>query len=217
MSYRLWFILCVCMLFAGEILAQTDTLPQSDGYPFGRQNSSEFPTDEITITADSTIYASAATQDSILQKQHSPSKAVLLSLFPGAGQIYNKKWWKVPIIYAGLGVSAYFIYDNAVKAVAFRNEDFFRQYNATEYFNPNLSQYPTENLAAEKNKHLRNMEIAAAAFVIVYALNLIDALVDAHLFNFDISDDLSLNIAPMFDNKNKFGTFSTGLALKLNF
>ena len=134
--------------------------------------------------------------DSVKVTQHKPSTAMLLSLVPGGGQIYNHKAWKIPIIYAGLEACGYFIYQNAEKMVAYRNEFINRRDGHTELLNPNFAITPTENLVQLKNDCMRKMEIFIGVGVIVYALNIIDAMVDAHLYYFDISDDLSLQWSP---------------------
>jgi hypothetical protein len=139
------------------------------------------------------------TTDPIEPKKHvhSPTKALLWSIIPGGGQIYNRKWWKLPIIYAGLSVGGYFIVTQAMKTQIYSNEFFFREYGATEYYNPDLQNYSSkENIVSMRNYYRRNMEIAIGISAIFYALNLIDALVDAHLYDFDISDDLSLRVLP---------------------
>jgi len=152
-------------------------------------------------------------------KLHDPKKAALLSLIPGAGQIYNKKWWKLPIVYAGLGAAGYFAVDNGMKAIKYRNEFFFRQYEekGEDYCDPDLKGFDAPSILNQKNNYLRSMEIAIGIFTILYALNIIDALVDGHLFHFDISDDLSLRITPYIDNNTPFKTFSTGIAFNFSF
>ena len=141
-----------------------------------------------------------------IQKDKSPKKAAIYSaVIPGSGQIYTKKYWKVPIIYGGLVTSAYFINDNN------------NQYN--EYRDAALLSYETgedqlgytySELITLKDHYKRNREISYFSFVGVYILNIIDASVNAHLFNFDVSDDISLNIRP-------YSTFSnTGVSFSLN-
>lgn len=141
-----------------------------------------------------------------IQKDKSPKKAAIYSaVIPGAGQIYTKKYWKVPIIYGGLVTSAYFINDNN------------NQYN--EYRDAALLSYETgedqlgytySELIILKDHYKRNREISYFSFVGVYILNIIDASVNAHLFHFDVSDDISLNIRP-------YSTFSnTGVSFSLN-
>ena len=141
-----------------------------------------------------------------IQKDKSPKKAAIYSaVIPGAGQIYTKKYWKVPIIYGGLVASAYFINDNN------------NQYN--EYRDAALLSYETgedqlgytySELITLKDHYKRNREISYFSFVGVYILNIVDASVNSHLFNFDVSDDISLNIRP-------YSTFSnTGVSFSLN-
>ncbi len=141
-----------------------------------------------------------------IQKDKSPKKAAIYSaVIPGSGQIYTKKYWKVPIIYGGLVTSAYFINDNN------------NQYN--EYRDAALLSYETgedqlgytySELIILKDHYKRNREISYFSFVGVYILNIIDASVNAHLFHFDVSDDISLNIRP-------YSTFSnTGVSFSLN-
>ncbi len=153
------------------------------------------------------------------QVKHSPKLASYLSLIPGAGQIYNKKYWKLPIIYAGLGTASYFIYYFSKESQSFRDEYIYRINNDVPFHNPKYESYPTENILASRNMYRSRMEISIAAFAIVYALNILDATVDAHLYYFDISDDLSMTLKPSLQMYQFSGNFtfapSVGLKLKL--
>ncbi len=134
--------------------------------------------------------------DSAKIANHTPIKAMCFSIIPGGGQIYNRKAWKVPIIYAGLAGCGYFIYTYARDMVSYRNEYINRRDGNTELLLESLSSVNTENLITLKNNAMRNMQIAIAATALVYALNIVDAMVDAHLYYFDVSDDLSLHWSP---------------------
>lgn len=152
--------------------------------------------------------------DSVLLKKHNPKLAIGLSaVLPGAGQIYNKKWWKVPIIYAGLGASVYFICSNAVETHTYQLEYRYRMQGNLELLNPQFSSYSDDNVLSLKKYYQRNMEIAIAATAIIYVLNIIDAAVDAHLFYFDISDDLSLQMSPYVTPTSPFQTGNAGVAM----
>jgi hypothetical protein len=152
-----------------------------------------------SLTRDSVQRAKA------LHKQlySGPRKASLMSaILPGLGQAYNKKFWKIPIIYAGLGGFGYFFVSNNA------------QYN--EY---------RRNLIAEADEDPETinempwLDYCGVGFVIMYIINIVDANVDAHLKTFDISDDLSLRIEPWqttFKTGYGFKT-TTGISLKLNF
>ncbi len=127
---------------------------------------------------------------------HNPTKAACWSLLPGGGQIYNKKYWKLPIVYAGLGVSGYLIYNFGSQANLYGKEIKARYFEQTSQFNPDLARYTDENLVGLRDYYLRNMEISIAACALIYLLNIVDAAVDAHLYYFDISDNLSMGVQP---------------------
>jgi len=139
-----------------------------------------------------------AETDSIQAKPHSPGKAALYSaLVPGLGQIYNKKYWKLPIVYAGYGVMTYFIVFNA---------DYYMTYQAAYIEKVNgvtggnyadlVNKYTEDQLMSGREYYRRNLEISVLLTVLWYSLTILDASVDAHLQTFDISKDLSLRVAP---------------------
>lgn len=127
----------------------------------------------------------------------SPKKAALLSLIPGAGQVYNKKYWKVPIIYTGLITSAYFINDNHHQYKAYKKAYLIRIDNDPNTTDEYVGQYSSNDLTVLKDFYRRNREISILCFVGVYILNIVDASVDAHLFDYDISENMSLNVSPL--------------------
>ncbi|OUV76028.1 MAG: hypothetical protein CBC83_01630 [Flavobacteriales bacterium TMED123] len=140
----------------------------------------------------------------------SPKKAALLSLIPGAGQVYNKKYWKVPIIYAGLITSAYYINDNHNQYKAYKKAYLIRIDNDPHTNDEYVGQYSSNDLIILKDFYRRNREISILCFVSVYILNILDASVGAHLFNYDISENISLNVSPL-----SIKDFS-GISLTLN-
>ena len=142
------------------------------------------------------------------QKEKSPKKAAIYSaVIPGAGQIYTKKYWKVPIIYGGLITSGYFIKDNQ------DNYTMYKEAALTSIENNYEDQldFTYSELITLKDHYRRNREISYFSFVGIYILNVIDASVNAHLFDFDFSDDISFNIRPYSTLSN------TGVSFELNF
>jgi len=126
----------------------------------------------------------------------SPRKAAILSsVLPGLGQIYNKRYWKVPIIYAGLLTSTYYINDNNIQYKRYKNAYLKRLDN-----NPNnddfVGEYSSCDLLILKDFYRRNREISILCFLGTYIINILDASVDSHLFDYDISEDISLQIKP---------------------
>ena len=130
-------------------------------------------------------------------KKHSPKRAVILSaLLPGLGQVYNKKYWKLPIIYGGFGGLSYWLYTSTQEYKTYRNAlkiRFDDDPNTVDEFDGSVSE---NNLIELKNYYKRNLDLSVIFMAVLYALNLVDAAVDAHLFNFDVSDDLSMRIQP---------------------
>jgi hypothetical protein len=221
MKLRFALIFLIVFSFTGILFSQADSasLKNSSEKIQTKNTRRDLPRENNKISDDSALVKKEPIPltDSLLRKRHNPRTATLLSIIPGGGQIYNRKWWKVPVVYACLAVSGYFIYDFSVKTSLYQKEYIHRMNGETDLLNPDLATYADENVLALKNYYRRNMEISIGAFAIIYVLNLIDASVDAHLFYFDISDDLSLNIKPSFNNNYRPGTFSSGLALSINF
>jgi len=158
--------------------------------------------------------------DSILEKQHSPTKATIMSLcLPGLGQIYNKKYWKVPIIYAGLGVFTYLIVFNTNYYLTFKSA-YIESLNgdSTGNYSDIVRKYSKESILSTMEYYRRNLEITIIFTAIWYILNIVDAAVDAHLFTFDIKNDLSLRIEPaLIPPAGQYRNYSSGVKLCLKF
>lgn len=133
--------------------------------------------------------------------------ALYSAVLPGLGQAYNKRYWKMPIIYAGLGACTYF---------AVKNYKDYQLYsdsveNSGGSSNPNYSFY-TYN----RDYHRHNFELSVLIGAGIYALNIIDAYVDAHLREFDVSPELSLSVSPLlYANYN--AELVAGIRLKFKF
>ena len=144
-----------------------------------------------------------------IQKDKSPKKAAIYSaVIPGAGQIYTKKYWKVPIIYGGLITSAYYINES---------NDLYQLYKST-YLNringittDEFTDLDKSDLKTLTVHYRRNREVSALLFTLTYILNIVDASVNAHLFDYDVSEDLSLHIQPVYFSKEN----ASGLSLSI--
>ncbi len=158
-------------------------------------------------------FCQEAGKDSIQSKKpetvHSPRKATIYSaVLPGLGQIYNRKYWKVPIVYGGFITLGYFINLNNEEYVKFRqaysdiidtdpNTVSYRKLISNEnMLKPENIGQLTERLRSAKDYWRRNRDLVVIGTAVFYAVNIIDASVDAHFFNFDISDDLAIIWAP---------------------
>ena len=132
--------------------------------------------------------------DSTYRALHKPNKATFMSsLVPGLGQYYNQKYWKIPIIYGGFtGLIYYASYNNYVY------KKYRREYKwATDDDDRTLSQYPAANTERLKDTWRRYRDICFIGIGALYLLQVIDANVDAHFFDFTIDKDLSIKADPM--------------------
>lgn len=139
-----------------------------------------------------------STKDSVKKPfEPNPKKAGLYSaIIPGLGQVYDRKYWKVPVIYAGLGVGAYFIKFNSDKYRLYRKAYISRRDadpgndELTElYANP-------DDLKQLQDEHKKYLDISVLLTGVAYMAQVIDAVVFAHLKNFDISRNISMQMKP---------------------
>ncbi len=174
----------------------------------------------LLACSNKSIAQHTVSNDTILEKVHSPTKAALFSMaLPGLGQAYNKKYWKLPIIYAGFGAFAYFIISNGKEYRKYRDAFNWVTNGDSSVNIPNdyVIKYNQDQLLQGKNHYRRNLEVTYIFTGVWYILNILDAAVDAHFFDYDISDDLSIHFEPMFDNRQKYFGTVTGLSVKLKF
>jgi Family of unknown function (DUF5683) len=128
---------------------------------------------------------------------HSPKKATIYSaILPGLGQAYNKKYWKIPIIYAAIGTSGYFFFFNNKEYQRTRKALIARLDENPETIDNDFTdpRYTDELLQERKNYYRRNRDFSAILTVVFYCANIIDADVDAHMMNFNVDENLSLNL-----------------------
>jgi hypothetical protein len=119
-----------------------------------------------------------------------PAKAAFYSaILPGLGQAYNKKYWKIPLVYAGIGTSLYFYIDNNRKYNQYR--DAYKR-RLEGYTDDKFSYLDNSRLIAGQKFYQRNRDLSALVTVGFYVLNIIDANVDAALIQFNVNENLSL-------------------------
>ena len=180
------------------------------------------------ITADTIIKQEKPAKTTKAKKAHSPKKATIMSAcLPGLGQIYNRKWWKVPIVYAGLGGLGYLAYSNYsesqryLHAYEFKTGDLPEGATLTQYEADLANKYADSQLQTYKESYRRDFEFYSILTVAWYGLNILDACVDGHLYSYDISDDLSLSVDPYLRSAEppiKMPQYAqVGLSFKLNF
>jgi len=152
-----------------------------------------------------------------MQKEnfHSPKRASFYSaIIPGYGQFYNKKYWKIPIVYASIGTAYYLARWNQNKYLTYKEAFQYRTDQDPTTIDEFDNIYSEANLITIKNYHRKNRDLAYIISVGFYLLNIMDASVDAHLFNFTINEDVTLNITTSVVNRSL--SYQPALSLKLN-
>jgi hypothetical protein len=233
MDFMTWraFVKSLAVLFC-FYLAGTSSLQAQFKQGVDTTIVSQTPTDSISVTEGTTVEEAFRQKEE--EKIHSPHKATFYSaILPGLGQAYNKKYWKIPILYAGIGALGYAIHFNSTNYTKYKNA--YRDFLIRDPGNKSYEKVIPVNLTIEdvegqyadwfeqalRNKreyYKRYRDLSYIGMVAVYVLNMIDATVDAHFYNFDVSDDLSMDIRPAvldpgpFRDQNKIG-----IQLSLNF
>ena len=156
------------------------------------------------------------------QATHSPRKAAIRSaILPGLGQIYNKKYWKLPLVYGAIGASgAVFVYNiTNYKDTRFAYRvKYNMRVNGTDslLFNSiksNLQPLPEESLRYYRDQFRRDIDYSALFFLLLWGLNVVDASVDAHLKTFDVGPDLSLQFKAGYSELAQTNGFSIRMRL----
>lgn len=152
--------------------------------------------DSTRILMDTIVSEAPEVREGFFKKDYpDPKKAGLLSIVvPGAGQVYNKSWWKLPLVYGALGGMGYAIYWNTKNYRRF--QDAYQAELKGEEHEFSDTQLNATSLKNIRDGYDKNRQLSYIGFVVVYLLNGVEAFVDAHLKNFDISDDLSLRVQP---------------------
>ena len=179
--------------------------------------------DSVEVAApDSTVQAVLMAADSVgvpevkmkLAFKPNPTKAVLFALVPGLGQIYNRKYWKLPIVYGGL-MGCMYAAKNLENPDAWSKswQDLTSMAPEDAINNSNFK----DQLKRQKDYFRRYRDLSIIITVGVYALSIVDAYVDAQLFDFDISPDLSLHLEPVVSPKTSVTPRTYGLNCSLKF
>ena len=202
---RILFSILCCFF----LLSAVTTYGQKDKTPVATKDSTPVAAKKASVNK----YDSATLA-------HSPKKAAIRSaILPGLGQIYNKKYWKLPIVYGALGICAgVFTYNlNSYNDTKFAYKVKYNMrvsHTDSALFSSirkNLQPLSEESLRFYRNQYRRDIDYSALFFLILWGLNVVDASVDAHLKSFDVSPDLSLHFKPGYSELAK----TNGLSLVL--
>ncbi len=241
MKHRvLLWLLCGCVGWGNLCHAQDDHTPP--GHEIAATDSTIAhvlaSADTVTIAASDTVTIAASDTIALTQEafKPNPKRAVWLALIPGMGQIYNRKYWKLPIVYGGLMGCMYAVtwnnknyqdYSEAYQDIMYDAEHNRDNPEAWHDSWQNLSNIdPAEAISdtnyqdqikRRKDYYRRYRDLSIIITVGVYALSIIDSYVDAQLFDFDISPDLSMRVEPVVAPKTSVSPSLYGLNCSFKF
>ncbi|MFT3747848.1 MAG: DUF5683 domain-containing protein [Agriterribacter sp.] len=209
---RSYYFLLSCFFFltTGRVNAQLDSLPVSrDTLP--KVTADTLHKDSVIVTHAPSIKSDSLAKLKIdTAKKVSPARraAILSAILPGAGQAYNKKYWKMPIVYGALAIPVYTFTDNLkwFNRTRFAYNTLFKMmhapYDSSGYkdvypqLKPFVDARDQAGLKNYRNEFRKNVDYSVLAFIALWGLQVMDAAVDGHLRDFNVSDDLSIQLKP---------------------
>ena len=202
------YLLAVGILLGGYLVSWSqnkDTIPsgkQGLAYPVA-DSLSPHPKDSVHHRKNAKV-DNPYKVDSATRRKHDPRKATLYSTFcPGLGQIYNHKYWKLPLVYAAVGIPAYFYFDNkkwyqkcqyALSVILDTPLTAAKLAKVDPVLRPFVSEGDDNTLRSARNEYRKDQDYSVIFFVLFWGLQIVDATVDAHLMDFDVSSELSLHL-----------------------
>jgi len=229
---KLIFFFIGCILFcSAELSAQKkDTSALKNKRSPIKKDTSALKNKRSTIKKDTTLVKSdtvvksdtAVKSDTVVKLKFRPQVATRrAAILPGWGQATNKEYWKIPIVYGVLAIpgALYFYNDSWYSKTKYAYEAKFKAQAPTldssglAGIDPQLKNLGLASLQSYRNTFRRDRDYSILYFILAWGLQVADATVFAHLKQFDVSDDLSLQVKPQF-NPN---TRTPGLGLVLNF
>src|SRR5258708_5330791 len=205
------YLLAVGILLGGHFVSwsqQNDTIPsyikgkQGSGYPVA-DTLKPHPKDSL-LRHKSAKVDNPYKVDSATRKKHDPRKATLYSTFcPGLGQIYNHKYWKLPLVYAAVGIPAYLYFDNknwykkcqfALAVILDTPLTAAKLAKVDPQLRPFVTAGDDNALRSARNQYRKYQDYSVIFFVLFWGLQIVDATVDAHLMDFDLTPQLTLHL-----------------------
>lgn len=218
--YRLFILFILCSAFFNRATAQDSKRVLATGnlFPAGKDTlvKKSLLTKKDTLAKDAAT-VSLAKKDTL--KKHNPRIATRRSaILPGWGQAYNKEYWKIPIVYGIIAIPTvlYFYNDSYYKKTKFAYEARFKEANRDSsdipFIDKDLKNLSISSLQSYRNSFRRDRDYSILYFLLAWGLQVADATVFAHLKDFDVSSDLSMQLKPLFNPQ----TLGPGLSLTLN-
>jgi hypothetical protein len=218
--FRHYLLIVFILLTGATRLCAQDTIPPPSSKDTIRTDS----IDVAPVVKATDSISKKAIKDTASHKWSPARKAAILSaILPGAGQAYNKKYWKMPIVYGALAIPVYTFTDNlkwfqrtryAYNVLARKDTGNYK--NVYPQLQPFVEAGDLSGLQNYRAEFRKNVDYSVLAFLILWGLNVVDAAVDGHLKNFNVTDDLSLQFKPGFSPMANTAGLSLVLDIRKN-
>jgi len=178
----------------------------------------------VTKVFKDSVFTDTTAQSPVLKRAHSPRTAWYLSaVVPGAGQVFNHKLWKVPVIYSGFAYGLYLYYNLNKSYVMYRDPyNNYRQPFLNKGLTPPDTIFNIKNISLtlaqvqeQRDYYRKNRDLTIICISAWYVLNIVDACVDAYFFDYDMSDKLSVHIKPSMYYSNRQNYYA-GVTLRFH-
>ncbi len=189
-------MIILCMFFASA--NAQDSLRNTQAIADTSSDSTKLVKPDLVLDSTDFLKTDSIPSKAKMQKRHSAKRAAWMSaVLPGLGQVYNKRWWKVPIIYAGFAGLSYGIYHFSTNYTGYRKAYRIQVDGDSSTFASFKGISDPDELKIYRDSNKQNLDIMAIITAVWYALNIVDAVVDAHLFHWNMDDNLALDLHPV--------------------
>lgn len=204
---------CIC-LFAinanGQGRSKADRFTASDTAALVVDTTTVLPLKDTAFAAMKVQAADTLPPKKKIFEPNAKKAGMYSSILPGLGQTYNRQYWKVPVVYAILGTAGYFIAFNYNKYSDYR-QAYIYAIDGDPGTNGKYPLYEAGDLQRLQNSYKKDLDVIVLLTSVGYALQIMDAVASAHLKNFDVSRDISMQVKPMVQSN------FIGMGLVMNF
>lgn len=161
--------------------------------------------EDTTVITKKSKKGLMAKDDSVINKYNPKAATIRSAIIPGWGQFYNKQYWKIPIVYGALGITAGVFVSNLDTYKEFKQAVIDRSERRDSLVPERLQPLSTSSLKYYRNEYRQNIDYSVLVFFLFWGLNVVDATVSAHLKTFDVSPDIGMKFRPNLNYLNSPG------------
>lgn len=194
-----------------DTMSFTDTVLPDTSVGLIVDTSGKLPNADTVFATMKTLASDTLPPIKKLFEPNAKKAGMYASIFPGLGQVYNRQYWKIPIVYAILGTAGYFIGYNYNRYSKYREAYIYAIDGDPATFSQEYGLYDGQQLQRLQSSAKKDLDVLVLLTSVGYALQIMDAVASAHLRNFDVSRDISMQVKPLLQSN------FVGVGLVMNF